>query len=262
MKTGFLPAVLFFAVALVSGVAQANSMLVSPNPNLGEKFALQGDCSHHGINPAEVPNVDLTRSTLACYGASQQMLRIFYREGPQECVYIDNFNRDGDQIRAFFIPLNSSDEWIAFSSNLPGGVRLRYGCPGQIMKDACGNPFGLPDMPASDDPKDVIQITTPGGYKGQFSCPMTLDDGKQRTAVGGCGAWKVTKEEGDCVPVAVSTISEPLPGTGNPGTTSILPENPLDVPGIDPGALPPHGMTPSSSPPPGMTPGSSVRPGL
>jgi hypothetical protein len=261
MKIRLISAVLFIA-ALFYGEAQANSLLISPNPNLGEKFALQGDCSNHGINPAETPNVDLTASTLACYGASQQMLRIFYREGPNECVYIDNFNRDGNQLRAFFIPLRTSDEWIAFSSNLPGGVRLRYGCPGQLMKDACGNPFGLPDMPASDDPEDVIEITTPGGYKGRFSCPMTLTDGKQRSIVGGCGTWKVVKEEGDCVPVQPSTTAEPLRGTGNPGITGILPEEPLDPPQIGSGVIPPLGLDPGSTPPLGMDPGSSSRPGL
>jgi hypothetical protein len=253
MKLRFLPGIFLVVVLLACGAAQANSYLISPNPNLGGVFGLQGDCANHGINPAE-PKLDLTVSTWACYGASQQMLKIFYRDGPQACVYIDNFNRDDNEIRAFFIPLKSSEEWIAFASHLPGGVRLRYGCPGQLMKDACGNGFGLPDMPASDDPKDIIQITTPGGFKGQFSCPMTLDDGRLRTTVGGCGAWKVVKEEGDCVPVAASELSTPAPGTGNPGTTDLLSPNVLpETQGVIPGE-PIRGLTTGSTqlPPPGL----------
>jgi hypothetical protein len=65
MKIRLISAVLFIA-ALFYGEAQANSLLISPNPNLGEKFALQGDCSNHGINPAETPNV---AGLLRCFTA-------------------------------------------------------------------------------------------------------------------------------------------------------------------------------------------------
>lgn len=224
-----------------SGAAWANSYLISPNPNPGQKFPVQGDCAQNGLNPAE-PHIDLTRSTWACTGASSQMLRIFYQGGPEECVYIDNFNNDDNEPRAFFIPLQSSEEWLAFAANLPGGVHLRYGCPGEILSDTCGNEFVLPDAEASDDPKSVIHIVSGTGDHIDFSCPLTAQDGKSLAKTGGCGAWVKVKETGNCDP-AVSTGGGKAANTGTQGTnsnsnntnngptTTILPTTPPDNPG-------------------------------
>ncbi|HVY12165.1 MAG TPA: hypothetical protein VHB73_01210, partial [Alphaproteobacteria bacterium] len=159
-----------------AGPAFANSYLISPNPNSGQKFPMQGDCSQHGINPAD-PQIDVTRSTWACQGASNQMLRVFYQNGPEVCVYIDNFTSNDGEKPALFVPLNSSDEWLAFEAHKPGGVHLRYGCPGQIVSDDCGNRFSLPDAPASDNPGDVIHVATSGDYTADYACPYTGANG-------------------------------------------------------------------------------------
>ncbi|MBI3419612.1 MAG: hypothetical protein HY053_05730 [Proteobacteria bacterium] len=177
---------------LCSAPARANSLLISPNPNPAEHFPMQGDCARNGINTAD-PNIDLTRATWACTGASQQMVRIFYREGPEECVYIDNFNNDGGELRAFFVPLQTSDEWAAFAANLPGGVRLRYGCPGGVRKDPCGNEFVLPDMPASDNPNDIVHILTQGDYQAQFACPAIGQGTDGQMLNTGCGELGVRR---------------------------------------------------------------------
>jgi hypothetical protein len=251
----FAPKVLFLLLAAVmaAGNAHANSLLISPNPNQGQKFPVQGDCSRNGINPAQ-PNIDLTRSTWACAGASSQMMRVFYRDGPQDCVYIDNFYNVKGETPAFFVPMQTSDEWLAFVTHLPGGVHLRYGCMGGLLKDACGNVFALPDAPASDDPKDIVKVTSnAGGYEAEFSCPMTTVNaatGKPQplTASGGCGAWKKTKESGSCGPLVGEpktpgedqnlidvnvNIGNSAPGapTTNEPTTSILPTTPITNPG-------------------------------
>lgn len=175
--------------------AYGSSELIEPNPTPGGVFPLQGVCARHGISQA-APGLDLKTSTWACHGASDKMLRIFYRKGPQECVYIDNFNNDGGTIKAFFVPLQTSEEWLAFKANLPGGVHMRFGCPGIIMKDACGNPFALPDTPASDAPEDAIRITTGGDYRAEYVCPYTLSG---RVVMDhGCGTWQLKSEKGNC----------------------------------------------------------------
>jgi hypothetical protein len=235
------------ALLLLSVDARANSLLISPNPNPGQRFPVQGDCARNGINPSE-PHIDLTRSTWSCTGGSGQMMRIFYREGPQDCVYIDNTNNDNGENRAFFIPLQSSDEWLAFKANLPGGVRLRYGCMGQVVKDSCGNEYALPDAPASDDPKDVVKINV-GKYEVEYTCPFTVTDkvsgeNKTLTHIGGCGTWQKVKESGACSVVntpAPTTPPDVIPVPTTPGvapptaptggeTTTILPTTPIDNP--------------------------------
>jgi hypothetical protein len=217
-----------FALTLCAGMdARANSLLISPNPNQGQKFPTQGDCHSNGIDPSN-PNIDVTRSTWACSGASQQMMFIFYREGPQECVYIDNFNNDNGRKNAFFVPLQTSDEWLAFAANLPGGVRLRRGCKGVIMTDPCGNRFALPDVQASDSPNDVFTVTTSNGaYKADYTCPLTSTAGASLTDTGGCGAWVKGKEDGVCTKSGGGT-SVSVPDTGS-GVTPITP--PINDPG-------------------------------
>lgn len=202
----FFCALLPVSPAFAGDGAAYSSPLIYPNPTPGGKFVLQGVCARHGIE-ASNPQIDMTRSTWACNGASDKMLRIFYRGGPNECVYIDNFNNDGDVIKAFFVPLATSEEWLAFKQNLPGGMRLRFGCPGVIQKDPCGNEFALPDAPASDDEGDAIRITTGGDYAATYSCFYTLPpetgeaDAATTTKVldHGCGEWKKTKETGSCL---------------------------------------------------------------
>ncbi len=236
-----LARLLSFCAALLppaSGPALANSELISPNPTTGGRtvvggsFVLQGDCARNGIDTFR-PGIDLKRSTWACTGASSQMLQIYYADGPQECVYIDNFNYDRGQYRAFFVPLQTSDEWIAFRQNRPGGVRLRFGCAGVIGADPCGNEFGLPDAPASDEEGDAVRVTT-GDWRAVYKCPYTLDD--DRKLDGGCGEWVKVSETGACEP-GLAVRVEPVAdiAESNDATTQILPVGPPgpDIPLVD-----------------------------
>lgn len=197
------------ALLLASGIAHADSELMNPltdsSGQVRTPFPLQGNCVENGINLSD-PGINQQVSTWACHGSTggDKMLFISYREGPTECVYIDNFNNDGGQIRAFFVPLKTSDEWLAFRSpgNLPGGVTLRTGCPKTIFEDPCGNPFQLPDQPVSDAPEDNIQIATKGDYKAAYQCTDIVGNpGNTRTGLeSGCGAWLKRSESGDCHP--------------------------------------------------------------
>lgn len=237
MKHSFLSSFVLAALALLAttDAARANSLLISPNPNPFQRFSVQGDCPRNGIDPT-APNIDLTRATWACSGTSSQMLRIFYSEGPQECVYIDNFNNDNDIIRAFFVPLQTSDEWNAFAANLPGGVRLRYGCPGGVHKDPCGNLFTLPDAPASENPDDTIRITTENDYEADFICPVqgVGVNGQPYVLSSGCGEWQQVHESGNC---GITHIPE----TPNPN-----PPPPIPIPGTEGNAGGPSGGTVSN----------------
>jgi hypothetical protein len=231
----FIFAVLLCASAFFAAPAHANSLLIAPNPNQGQKFPVQGDCARNGIDPSNPPG-DQTRSTWSCTGASSKMVRIFYRDGPEICVFIDNFNNDGGQSHAFFVPLQSSEEWLAFAANKPGGVNLRYGCKGIVAHNGCGD-FPLPDAPASDNPADVQSFTGKGGVKVEFSCPATQDFG-DISVVGGCGEWKL-KNPDDCATTSILPTTTPgsgpiipiTPGSGGtvtPPTTGIPP---LETPG-------------------------------
>lgn len=198
MHVSIFSFLVFLLIPLLASATVGSSPLIYPNPTPGGRFVLQGVCTRHGIEPSN-PQIDLSLSTWACNGASDKMLRIFYQQGPQECVYIDNFNNDGGQIKAFFVPLATSEEWMAFRANRPGGVNLRYGCPGVILKDPCGNEFALPDSPASDN--DTVKISTTGDYTVSYECPYTLsisDAGRKEVRDSGCGEWKKKEEKGSC----------------------------------------------------------------
>jgi hypothetical protein len=207
-----VPAVCLFALAIflagsaLADISALRTGLIEPNPNPGQKFPLQGDCANttqNRISEAN-PGIDLKTSTWACHGGSSRMMRVFYREGPQECVYIDNdFKNTNGRYSSLFVPLQSAEEWQAFKANIPGGVRLRYGCPGILLTNACGTQVPLPDHHASDVP---YMIDLPDGYRAEYICPYTLGDGQVLDH--GCGEWQRVRVIQECS----------LPGGVAPGT--------------------------------------------
>ena len=206
MKLNFFA--LFFALLLlppaIACASELMSPLTDPSGQLRTPFPLQGNCVENNIDLSD-PGIDRNVSSWACHGVtgSDKMLFVSYQGGPTECVYIDNFNNDGGVIRAFFVPLKTSEEWLAFRNpaNLPGGVTLRIGCAKTIFEDPCGNPYQLPDQPVSEAPGDAIQIATQGDYKASYQC---IDAGPPNNGgvESGCGAWGKRSESGDCHPTA------------------------------------------------------------
>jgi hypothetical protein len=203
------------AAPAFADITAARTGLIEPNPNPGEKFPLQGACGQWNINEAN-PGIDLKSSTWSCPGDSARMMRVYYREGPQECVYIDNTFRNAQGGRSsLFVPLQSSEEWLAFKANLPGGIRLTYGCPGVLLTNACGTQIPLPDQRASNTPY-VIEL--PDGYKAEYICPYGLEGGQVLDH--GCGEWQRVRVISECkLPGGVAPST---PGGGASGTLEPL----------------------------------------
>jgi hypothetical protein len=209
-----------FALALLLGVTlgaspafAANDCEVIPldsnsNATPNTKFLVQGNCATIGMDVAAT-EIDLRKANWSCPGVSSDMMHVLYQQGDRECVYIDNHSFEDGQKYAFFVPMCSYAEWNSFKTNLPGGVRLRYGCAAQIYHDACGRSYPLPDMPASDHPGDAITFPTANGGTVAFMCPRTYTNASGQpydlNTVGGCGIWKPVGTFDDCV--AASELS-------------------------------------------------------
>src|SRR5262249_9446427 len=125
----------FFCIAFCAGDARAADLIQS-----GFSFPLQGDCATNKLK--DISN-DPTLSTWACFGLSDTQLDFRYTNGAGEsCLYIDN---DSSPQHAFFVPLRTDAEWIAFkratqqNGTLNNQVFLSYGCKAEdIPPGQCG----------------------------------------------------------------------------------------------------------------------------
>ena len=187
----------------------------------GDYFHLQGVCNPFIVGTSPIPTLcstgykpkditNLCASTWSCRGDAKDMVKATYANGLKICVYIDN---SGDQ--AYFVPLNTAEEWTAFSdtNHTPADVRIVVGCPGGVKEDPCGNKYSLPDTRGSDNSKDsTFRFQTTGDYSVEFSCPATLKSKDDKTGIEtsvpvvNCGEWKIT-ETGSCVEAAGLTFN-------------------------------------------------------
>lgn len=203
-----------------SAVAGTNDGLVYSG-KIGDYFKLQGTCNEKIIGTSPIPTLcnatykpenvtNLCASTWSCNGSGKDMIKATYATGLKICVYIDN---SGDQ--GYFVPLNTAEEWIAFSdtNRTPADVRIVVGCPGGVKQDPCGNKYSLPDTRVSDKSgESTFNFQTTGDYAVEFSCPATLKTKDKNTgietsvAVVNCGEWAI-KETGSCVESAGLTFN-------------------------------------------------------
>lgn len=236
MTVRFILAAVLLACGLTVPLLAATyegSSLIFPNPTTGGAFRTQGVCAANGMKSADINATDFQRATWACTGISDNMLRIFYKDGPQECVYIDNkFNDEEGTSAAFFVPLSTSVEWLQFKANRPASISINYGCPGGIYQDECGNNYVLPEMRACDDEVaaregkacEVVTIKTSGDYEVQFKCsaktmaPAKLKVGENIISAAGCREFVKFGEKGTCTRKDID-----LSFSGNACTSKVRP---------------------------------------
>ncbi|MBY0429053.1 MAG: VWA domain-containing protein [Alphaproteobacteria bacterium] len=211
-----LISLLMLCFITVPALAGTNDGLVYSG-KVGDYFHPQGECNfatgpiptlcNAEYKPKDVTN--LCESTWSCHGSSHDMVKATYANGLKICVYIDN---SGDQ--GYFVPLNTAEEWNAFSdtNHTPPDVRIVVGCPGGVKQDPCGNKYDLPDTRVSDNPKEsTFHFATTGDYAVDFSCPAHLTSKDKNgietsVAVVNCGEWQI-KETGSCVESAGLTFN-------------------------------------------------------
>ncbi len=208
----------FTAIVLIAGTALAgtNDGLVYSG-KVGDYFHPQGVCNfatgpvptlcNAEYKPTNATN--LCESTWSCHGSGMDMLKATYATGLKICVYLDNSGNQG-----YFVPLNTAEEWIAFSdtNRTPPDVKIVVGCPGGVKQDPCGNEYNLPDTRVSDNPNDTFHFQTTGDYAVDFSCPATIKFTEKATGleqsipVVNCGEWQI-KETGSCIESAGLTFN-------------------------------------------------------
>jgi len=211
----FLACVFAWGIPAIAAVQTTDALVFSGRA--GDYFHPQGNCTIpvgntpvNGICPQRnVSGTDLCISTWSCHGASKNMLHATYRSGVNLCVYLDNSSTDLNQ--AYFVPLNTSEEWQAFSNtgNTPPDVKIVVGCPGGVKTDECGNKYTLPDVRVSDDPDDVQRVVISPDYSLDYFCPATIktkdkDGIETAQPVVNCGDWVITRHGACAMEAALS----------------------------------------------------------
>lgn len=220
----FIAALLLSLIALPAIAAKDDGLVYSGKA--GDYFHLQGVCRSEITNASPIPTLcspaykvdngtNLCESTWTCKGDGANMLKATYATGLKVCVYLDN---SGNQ--DYFVPMNTAEEWIAFSdtNRTPADVRVVVGCPGGVKEDSCGNKYNLLDTRVSDDPTTVQRFTTTGDYSVEFLCPAHIKTKDKTTGIEtsvpvvNCGEWQIT-ETGSCVESAGLTFNGKVCGS-------------------------------------------------
>ncbi len=175
---GVIPAFLFFLLCAAAPAAHADSDIT-----LLGIYSADGNIPYQG--PCAPRPIDQHFSTAACYGGSQEMVKIKYQNEKIVCVYVDNFNSARAE---FFIPLRTYKEWTSFrdrvAANKIEGMSLVYGCPVIRIEDECHRYHDMPDGRHGD----TTDITSTGDYRATYQCDAPKS----------CGLWKKTSSTGQC----------------------------------------------------------------